>query len=61
VNDAGDPKQEKVIRSTVGRFLEEVDYRNLPEEKHTLLVGKFLKVGQQRKDSLVPAGGVEAR
>jgi precorrin-4 methylase len=61
VNDAGDPKQEKVIRSTVGRFLEEVDYRNLPEEKHTLLVGMFLKVGQKRKDFLVPAGGVVAR
>jgi hypothetical protein len=50
-----------VIRSTVGRFLHEVDYQNLPEERHTLLVGKFLKVGQKRKDSLVPAGGVEAR
>jgi precorrin-4 methylase len=61
VNDAGDPKQEKVIRSTVGRFLQEVDYRNLPDERHTLLVGKFLKVGQARKDSLVPAGGVAAR
>ena len=61
VNDAGDPKQEKVIRSTVGRFLQEVDYQNLPDERHTLLVGKFLKVGQKRKDSLVPAGGAEAR
>jgi precorrin-4 methylase len=61
VNDAGDPKQEKVIRSTVGRFLQEVDYQNLPEERHTLLVGKFLTVGQKRKDSLVPAGGAVAR
>ena len=52
VNDAGDPKREKVIRSTVGRFLQEVDYQNLPEERHMLLVGKFLKVGQARKDSL---------
>jgi hypothetical protein len=29
-----------------------VDYKNLPVEKHILLVGKFLKVGQARKDFL---------
>jgi hypothetical protein len=34
----------------VGRFLKEVDYGNLPAERHILLVGKFLKVGQVRKD-----------
>lgn len=50
VNDAGDRNNQKVIRSTVGRFLEEVDYKNLPAERHILLVGKFLKVGQARKD-----------
>jgi precorrin-4 methylase len=50
VTDAGDRKNQQVIRSTVGRFLKEVDYRNLPAERHILLVGKFLKVGQARKD-----------
>jgi precorrin-4/cobalt-precorrin-4 C11-methyltransferase len=50
VCDAGDRENEKVIRSTVGRFLQEVDYKNLPVERHILLVGKFLKVGQVRKD-----------
>ena len=50
VIDAGDRKNQQVIRSTVGRFLEEVDYKNFPAERHTLLVGKFLKVGQMRKD-----------
>jgi precorrin-4 methylase len=54
VNDAGDLNQQKVIRSTVGRFLQEVDYQNLPAERHILLVGKFLRVGQARKDFLVP-------
>jgi len=52
VSDAGDRTNQKVTQSTVGRFLEEVDYRNLPEERHILLVGKFLKAGQARKDSL---------
>jgi precorrin-4 methylase len=52
VCDAGDRNTQKVIRSTVGRFLQEVDYKNLPVEKHILLVGKFLKVGQARKDFL---------
>jgi precorrin-4 methylase len=54
VSDAGDPVSQKVIRSTVGRFLEEVDYKNLPAERHLLLVGKFLKTGQARKDFLLP-------
>jgi precorrin-4 methylase len=54
VNDAGDLISQRVIRSTVGRFLGEVDYRNLPEERHILLIGKFLKSGQARKDFLVP-------
>jgi precorrin-4/cobalt-precorrin-4 C11-methyltransferase len=50
VSDAGDREKQQVIRSTVGRFLKEVDYRNLPAERHILLIGKFLKVGQARKD-----------
>ncbi|MBN2337241.1 MAG: hypothetical protein JXP48_01775 [Acidobacteria bacterium] len=50
VVDAGDRAGQKVIRSTVGRFLDEVDYANLPDERHILLVGKFLEVGQARKD-----------
>ncbi len=54
VSDAGDPNQQKVLRSTVGRFLDEVDYRSLPHNRHMLFVGKFLKAGQARKDFLVP-------
>jgi len=54
VNDAGSFIDQKVIRSTVGKFLQEVDYKNLPVERHILFVGKFLKVGQARKDFLVP-------
>jgi precorrin-4/cobalt-precorrin-4 C11-methyltransferase len=50
VIDAGDRKNQKIIRSTVGRFLQDVDYKNFPAERHTLLVGKFLEVGQMRKD-----------
>jgi len=50
VVDAGDRVNQKVIRSTVGRFMDAVDYKNLPEERHILLVGKFLEVGQARKD-----------
>lgn len=52
VSDAGDHANQKVIRSTVGQFLTEVDYKNLPAERHMLLVGKFLTVGQARKDHL---------
>ena len=47
---AGDREKEKVLRSTVGRFLKEIDYQNLPPEMHMLLVGKFLTVGQARKE-----------
>jgi precorrin-4 methylase len=46
---AGDPKQQRVIRSTVAHFLEQVDYQKLPREMHTLVVGKFLTCGQARK------------
>ena len=38
------------MRSTVSRFLEEVDYKSLPVNRHILFVGKSLKVGQARKD-----------
>ncbi len=54
VSDAGDLAQQRVMRSTVGRFLQEVDYKNLPQNRHMLFVGKFLTVGQARKDALVP-------
>lgn len=50
VCDAGDPAREKIIRSTVERFLTEVDYKSLPVNRHLLFVGKFLEVGQKRKD-----------
>ena len=61
VCNAGDPDQQKVIRSTVGKFLEDVDFHSFPRGRDLLLVGKFLQVGQARKDFLVPrapqAGG----
>lgn len=53
VSFAGDRQKQKVLRSTVGRFLTEVDYKNLPVDAHTVLVGKFLEVGQARRDALM--------
>ncbi len=50
VRNAGNRRGQNVRASTVGRFLKEVDYKNLSSENHILLVGKFLKVGQIRKD-----------
>jgi precorrin-4 methylase len=50
VCDAGDPVRQRIIHSTVARFLTEVDYRSLPVNRHLLFVGKFLNAGQQRKD-----------
>lgn len=50
VCDAGHPVNEKVLRSTVGAFLEQIDYCNLPVNRHMLFVGKFLEAGQARKD-----------
>ncbi len=50
---AGDRKRQKVITSTVGSLLDEVNLENVPVDKHMLLVGKFLTVGQARKDGLV--------
>lgn len=52
VCDAGDLEQQKVIRSTVGKFLTEVDVKSLPADRHMLFVGKFLTAGQARKDHL---------
>jgi precorrin-4 methylase len=53
VSFAGDREKQQVIRSTVGRFLSEVDYKKLPADAHTILVGKFLEVGQARSDALM--------
>jgi len=55
VSFAGDREKEQVMRSTVGRFLTDVDYKNLPSDAHTLLVGKFLEGGQARNDALLGA------
>jgi precorrin-4/cobalt-precorrin-4 C11-methyltransferase len=55
VSFAGDRQKQKVLHSTVGRFLTDVDYRSLPPEAHMLLVGKFLEVGQARSDALLGA------
>jgi len=54
---AGDPEKQEVIRSTVGRFLDEVKYEQLPPDMHTLLVGKFLICGQARNDGLMSSAG----
>lgn len=50
VCDAGNLSQQKIIRSTVGKFLAEVDHWNLPVNRHMLFLGKFLEAGQARKD-----------
>lgn len=50
VRDAGDLSREAVTRSTVARFLAEVDPNSLPAHRHMLFVGKFLEAGQARKD-----------
>jgi precorrin-4/cobalt-precorrin-4 C11-methyltransferase len=55
VSFAGEREKQTVIRSTVGRFLTDVDYKKLPVDSHTLLVGKFLEVGQARADALIGA------
>jgi precorrin-4 methylase len=61
VNHAGDRKRQEVISSTVGRFLDEIKYQELPEEAHMLLVGKFLTVGQARKEGLAGSKYIEER
>ena len=55
VSYAGELEKQQVIRSTVGQFLKEVDYKKLPADAHTVMVGKFLKVGQARVDALMGA------
>jgi precorrin-4 methylase len=50
---AGDRRRQKVITSTVGSFFDEVNLEDVPVDKHMLLVGKFLTVGQARKDGLL--------
>ena len=52
VANAGSRAQQRVFRSSVGRFLDEVDPARLPTESALLLVGKFLTVGQARKDGV---------
>jgi hypothetical protein len=52
VSYAGDQQQQEVVRSTVGSFLQDVDYKKLPPELNTFFVGKFLKVGQARNDGV---------
>jgi precorrin-4/cobalt-precorrin-4 C11-methyltransferase len=55
VSFAGDREKQKIVRSTVGKFLTEVDYKKLPADAHSVLVGKFLEVGQARVDALLGA------
>ncbi len=52
VCNAGSSEDQSVIRSTVGSFLNDVRYNDLPPERHILLIGQFLKAGQARKDGL---------
>jgi precorrin-4/cobalt-precorrin-4 C11-methyltransferase len=52
---AGERDKQKIVRSTVGKFLTEVDYKKLPADSHSILVGKFLEVGQARVDALLGA------
>lgn len=53
VSFAGEREKQKVVRSTVGSFLKDVDYKKLPADSHTVMVGKFLEVGQARNDGLM--------
>jgi precorrin-4 methylase len=55
VSFAGEREKQQIVRSTVGRFLKDVDYKKLPNDAHTVLVGKFLEVGQARIDALLGA------
>jgi precorrin-4/cobalt-precorrin-4 C11-methyltransferase len=55
VSFAGERGKQQIVRSTVGRFIKDVDYKKLPNDAHTILVGKFLKVGQARTDALLGA------
>jgi precorrin-4/cobalt-precorrin-4 C11-methyltransferase len=55
VSFAGERDKQQIVRSTVGRFLKDVDYKKLPADAHTVMVGKFLEVGQARIDALLGA------
>ncbi len=55
VSFGGERDKQQIVRSTVGRFLKDVDYKKLPVDAHTVLVGKFLEVGQARVDALIGA------
>jgi precorrin-4/cobalt-precorrin-4 C11-methyltransferase len=55
VSFAGERDKQQIVRSTVGSFLKDVDYKKLPVDAHTVLVGKFLEVGQARIDALLGA------
>jgi precorrin-4/cobalt-precorrin-4 C11-methyltransferase len=55
VSFAGERGKQQIVRSTVGRFMKDVDYKKLPNDAHTILVGKFLEVGQARIDALLGA------
>jgi precorrin-4/cobalt-precorrin-4 C11-methyltransferase len=55
VSFGGDREKQQVTRSTVGKFLNEVDYKKLPADAHTVLVGKFLEGSQARVDALLGA------
>jgi precorrin-4/cobalt-precorrin-4 C11-methyltransferase len=55
VSFAGEREKQQVVRSTIGKFLTEVDYKKLPADAHTVLVGKFLDGGQARVDALLGA------
>jgi hypothetical protein len=60
VRERAAASQQKVIRSTVGRFLEDLDFRGFPRGD-LLFVGRFLQAGRAREDFLLPhalaAGG----
>ena len=45
-----EPARPTSLSAESDRFLRDVDYKSFPAERHTLLVGKFLEVGQMRKD-----------
>jgi precorrin-4/cobalt-precorrin-4 C11-methyltransferase len=55
VSFAGERDKQQIVRSTVGRFLKDVDYKKLPADAHTVLIGKFLEAGQARIDALLGA------
>jgi precorrin-4/cobalt-precorrin-4 C11-methyltransferase len=54
VSDAGDQNLQKVFRSTVGRFLGEVDYWSLPSQRHAVR-GQVPKCGTGQEGFPHPA------